>query len=495
MPLDSNTSMTRQRISLAVLLLGLALIVVHHQFFFYGYFGYDDLHYAKLSSQLLKGQLDYSDHYSYRWPVLIGTALSYSILGITDLASALPAMLLSAGILILTFQSLKDRPFSLLCAVILMFSVKWNVFYTDKLMPDVYVSFFLFAAWLIYFKLKDEAGFVKSVVFALCLFFAFLSKGTVILFTPLLIYYFVRDIRSNSLSKWMYPILIGSILLLLYFTFLYVFTGHPLSRFQAIEANRYYNSCSYDEMPIAAVWQRVTIDFIWFSYKSGLLFIFVFSALIRAYAAWKLRGKGLLREIHFYFMTILVLCLSIQFMTISINSYNPGCLDMRHYLFAVPIMAVSAVQMLARIELSGFKKGVVILVLLLSTVPSVKHAIYSKSLNYREVKEDIQLILQQPEFQTSVFISNKVMVNLLDYYSGFEHSGRFIDYQEIDPSLCIDQCYVIINWYSSFHSNSDIDQIKAELNTRGLKLEVETDFISGLKTISTYKVYHTRPKR
>src|SRR5690606_17969531 len=121
--------------------------------------------------------------------------------------------------------------------------------------------------------------------------------------------------------------------------------------------------------------------------------------------------------------------------------------------------------------------------------------IYSKSLNYREVKEDIQLVLQQPELQTSVFFSNKVMVNLLDYYSGFEHSGRFIDYQEVDPSLCIDRCYVIINWYSSFHSNSDIEQIKSELNTGGLKLEVQTEFISGLKTISTYKVYHTRPKR
>jgi len=50
----------------------------------------------RLANDLMNGNLLIDDyHFAYRWSILGLTALSYTVFGITDLASALPAMLIS----------------------------------------------------------------------------------------------------------------------------------------------------------------------------------------------------------------------------------------------------------------------------------------------------------------------------------------------------------------------------------------------------------------
>ena len=137
-----------------MLLLSLIFLVIHHTHFFYGHFGYDDLHYAELAHELTKEKMDFTDHYSYRWPILVMTAISYQIFGISDFSSAIPAILISSGILFLMFGEFRKHPFAMLIAVLLFFMIRWNLFYTDKLMPDIFVSGFVFLAWISYTKFE-----------------------------------------------------------------------------------------------------------------------------------------------------------------------------------------------------------------------------------------------------------------------------------------------------------------------------------------------------
>jgi hypothetical protein len=55
------------------------LVIAHHVYGYFGHYGYDDLHYAELATQLWQGQLDYTDHYSYRLAILLPTALAYTL--------------------------------------------------------------------------------------------------------------------------------------------------------------------------------------------------------------------------------------------------------------------------------------------------------------------------------------------------------------------------------------------------------------------------------
>ena len=181
----------------------LALVfLIHHYWFFYGHFGYDDMHYARLSSDLLSGTWDLMDHYSHRVSVIGLTALSYSIFGINDFGSAFFPLCMSIGICMMICHVLYKR--GLLMQVIglsLYFGYQWNLFYSDKLMADIYVSFFMTTAyygrWLVVSGgLKNRTG---GVLFAVALFCSFLSKGTFILLLPLFLFLLIVDI-NNRLS-------------------------------------------------------------------------------------------------------------------------------------------------------------------------------------------------------------------------------------------------------------------------------------------------------
>ena len=142
----------------AVWIVFLSLVfLVHHFCFFYGHFGYDDMHYARLSHNLLNGNWDMSDHYSHRLSVISLTALSYSIFGITDFASGFFPLCMSLAICLMILHALNR--YGLLIQLIglsLYFIYQWNLFYSDKLMADIFVSFFMTLAY--YLRLQAITG-------------------------------------------------------------------------------------------------------------------------------------------------------------------------------------------------------------------------------------------------------------------------------------------------------------------------------------------------
>ncbi|MCK4989494.1 MAG: hypothetical protein KAS29_03375, partial [Bacteroidales bacterium] len=93
--------------SYSILLIISCIVVLYHLFGYTGHFGYDDLHYAELASDLLKGSVNFEDHYAYRFPVVLATALSYLIFGISDFSSSLPALFITFSILLIVFSILR----------------------------------------------------------------------------------------------------------------------------------------------------------------------------------------------------------------------------------------------------------------------------------------------------------------------------------------------------------------------------------------------------
>lgn len=250
---------------LVILFSFITFVIVFHLTAYTGHYGYDDLHYARLSADLNKGIFHIGDHYSYRWMILFCTAFCYKIFGIGDPASSFPALFIVISILWVIYDLLKNekRTVLLLAMSLTVFS-PWFLFYSDKLMPDIYLALFVFLAlWAYYvsrFRLKKEK-WLYAAVMAVSLFFGFLSKETILLIQPLILYLMITDILlKREIRFWIYFCFYSILITLFYFFSIYMITGETLARFEALESNAYLSLCSYPDQPASMVIKRISGD-------------------------------------------------------------------------------------------------------------------------------------------------------------------------------------------------------------------------------------------
>jgi hypothetical protein len=265
-------------------------------------------------------------------------------------------------------------------------------------------------------------------------------------------------------------------------------TGSPWQRFDAIENNSYLNTCSYDQMPLSATLDRLSIEFfrlIW----NELLIIFLVIALIPR-ILFLVGSQELPKEQSFYSNTIIILFLSMNFMTISLNSYNPTCLDIRHFLFVVPIMSVCSGHLLFFYidEKSKVIKLSLILFSLLLLYPSIKLMSYSRSINYREAKSDIKNVAEVIKNNDISIVSNQVMINLINYYTEYQMSGKLIESHDFESVSHSDHCLLVSNWYTEYHSNTNLEELKASLKINPDHLEKDVFLSKELSTMEVYRI-------
>lgn len=338
----------------AILSLFVLVIVFNHIFGYLGHYGWDDMHYAEMANDVLQGTIHYDDHYFYRWPTVLLTALSYKIFGINDFASSLPAMGISIGILLLVFSILKRYSlFVLFIGLSLLTLANWFLFYTDKLMPDIFVAFFILSAVITIYRYKfiekETQPLKYASLLAISLLFGFLAKETIALFLPVLAYLFVVDVFiTKKRTFWIYATGITFSLFVLYFLLLYAITGDAFIRFKTILDNRYFSECSYHELPIIYVIKRVAYQFYEMFIGSGmflsivlLLPVFITKKHLPDQQAVK-EVWSMSNELSFFSVVGLILVLSSNFMSISYTEYIPMCIDPRHYLFIFPITSIAA---------------------------------------------------------------------------------------------------------------------------------------------------------
>ncbi|MGE0562015.1 MAG: ArnT family glycosyltransferase [Flavobacteriales bacterium] len=323
------------------------VIIANHVFGYLGHYGWDDMHYAEMANDVLQGTIQYNDHFFYRWPTVFLTAFSYKIFGINDFASALPAMGIGVGILFIVFLILKRYSnFILFVGLSLITLSNWFLFYTDKLMPDIFVAFFVLCvvATLYYFKFIAKETQPKKYAFllALSLLIGFLSKETIVLILPVLAYlFFIEFFIHKKRTFWLYAIGFTVGLFTFYFLLLFALTGDAFIRFKSIIDNRYFSECSYHELPTIFVVKRIAYEFYEMCINSGMFISIVL--ILPVLFTKKQKDVWLLNhEVYFFSVVGFLLVLSSNFMSISYSEYIPMCIDPRHYLFIYPITSIAA---------------------------------------------------------------------------------------------------------------------------------------------------------
>ena len=497
----------------SILLIYIVLVVLYHLIGYTGHFGFDDIHYADLANGLLNGNLNFGDHYAYRFPVVLFTALFYLIFGISDFASSLPALTISICILIIVFNTLREYgPKAIILGLSLTTFSNWFIFYSDKLMPDIFVALSVLWALTIIHRYKYKSDRSKTAryafLFTFALLFGFMSKGTIVLMLPLLLFLLVSDIiQKRDLKFWIYSLISGSALLAIYLLTIWIFTGNVMERFHVIADNSYLNLCSYDQQSLRILLKRVFIGFFELSIFQSLAtgFIFVFAALFQRKG---IRVFSLNDSFSFFTVSATILFLSSSFMTISPSSYAPMCLDPRHYLFLVPVAAIPASRIIGDF-LESKKTGLQIIsalfcVTLISfflqgqtfwklylplfvlftiyyfTGKSKQHqhifialfaaillllpldmVSYARKVKYRMQRE---IVVEQVLENNSdcIIITNEIQKRLLTYYSGFDevHSRRFLSYDEFEADTAIGgKKLLLLNWHTRYLSGMELNDL------------------------------------
>ena len=349
-----------------VLIGSIGVLIIFHFWGYIGHYGYDDLQYAELAKGFMEGNIDYNDHFSFRTPVIVLTSLCYLFFGISDFSSSLPAIFISIGILWVVFNVLKNKGTrTLIFGMALLLLSKWLLFYSDKLMPDIYVAFSVIISLYLIDRYrshhKNNSTFLFSFLLSISLLFGFMSKGTILLILPLLIYYLIIDIINNRNVKfWKYTIVTGVVIFAIYFLIIWLLTGDFLKRFESIASNSYLNLCSYNQQSTKILVKRITFGFFEMIISQGMGTGFVF---IMAYLAEKKSLKIFRMDDSFSFWvsSSLILLLSSNFMSISLTSYSPMCLDPRHYLFLVPVVSIPSAMIINDfVKTKNLKWGILI---------------------------------------------------------------------------------------------------------------------------------------
>ncbi len=326
--------------------LGALLLLLHHLLGWLGPFGYDDLQYALHAKALLAGQWDWTDQFAHRFAVLIPMAVSIALFGPGDLAMSLPALLASLALIWLVLDILRSQGwFAMAMGLLLVFGAKWMLFYSDKAMPDLWVALGLLGAFhQLHRQRFAKAGKANAsaLVFALWLTLAFLAKGTVLLFIPILLGVFISDVfQKRQLRFWRWFGLWFGILALVYLLTMQWIAGNALIRFEALASNSYLNACSYDQQPIKFLYRRVTIGWLEMAWSSVLLTAAL--ALLPMLAGhWPSKWLRAKDPLGFWGYSAALSLASANFMSISYKAYVPLCLDPRHYLWLLPLLGIPA---------------------------------------------------------------------------------------------------------------------------------------------------------
>lgn len=340
----------------------IAFLFVHHYAGYFGHYGFDDIMgYGYYGKKWADGQFFFlnEDFFSYRWGFISLTGFFYALFGVNDDASAITSSLVLLLTVLLIFKVLKREARIVgVLAVLIYVLDNWTMYYSDKLMPDTSVALATFAAFsLIYthhFEAKEGQSFKYALLLSLVLIWAYITKQSVLLLFPVFFLLLIIDVLQKRYYKfWLYTALCCVLMGVLYLFGIYLLTGDPLARFNAVEAGlddnlgegRSFAFCNYAIQPWEVLWHRISYEMIDKFIRTGMMVSLMLS--IPAIFSQKFRDFITFKTPKSYWALILILSvLSSNFMTTSYKAYLPICPDIRHFLFLVPMAAVVAAPVL-----------------------------------------------------------------------------------------------------------------------------------------------------
>jgi hypothetical protein len=496
----------RHRNGLFLLLAATVLLVTHHIFAYFGHYGFDDMHYAELAARwATQGFAVTDDHYTYRWGLLWPLSVVYGGLGISDHTSALVAILAvlsTVWVILKVTESL--TLWARWIAVFGFLTCEWVLFYTDKIMPDVIVM--AGATWAFYAVYQAYFGEQKSPIRWAVLgnigwWFAFLAKETIIFVLPAFVLIALVFYRNWSSVRrfWVWAALVFALFLMIYAAVIYGLTGDITSRFKAIALNSYFNTCSYDQLPVEHLYRRIGYEFWRMLLGTGVAVALPF--------LWPGTDKP---ESKFWWALGVGLLLLGNFMTTSYRNYVPLCLDIRHYLFVVPILAIMSGWVLSQyrqwsrlqwiwaigsafllaVVAFKFERAVYLLYTLLAVslillainmrfahigvkmitwigvigfMAYTPYKLYrnAQSSNYVEKRDLVHQVIR-PTTTPLTIVTNPAERNMCRYLMGFDTSRvEWLTFSMVQPEqlATIDSVLLLMNGFTEYQSNLNWDKL------------------------------------
>lgn len=485
-----------------ILAISFVLLAIMAFFFPGGYYGYDELEYARLAYQLTTGEFRHDDNpYSYRYTTFVPLSLIYILFGMNDLANNLFTLLAFIALLSLVLSYLKYYPLpSRIVAAGFLTFVPIHLVFVGKPMPDVFVEIGTFLMIWGYLRSKEDSKIKMALfMFSTGAILVFFAKETFLLLYPFFIFLIVEDLRKgNSLAFWWRAVLIIIAVLIIWAIGNFLFLGNALSRVHAIFNNRYVGACSYDFLPFSVTIERIGYT-LWVAFiRKGMLLPF-----ITAIGLWRL--NVLTANEKFILRTWFILLLLSNFMTISYHGYVPLCDDPRHYMFTLPfggIIMAMAIKYLDQIPQQSLGLSLVALTLFVAIGVYFQHEVtwslgviwaigigiafiikhqwlvsliltigisifYFQTINYHDKidhyaqRELINWALKAPG-EHKMVLADPGNINIGNFYSAYDTlSVEWVDMKEtpVIPDAPDKYKYLIINGMTLYMSGMQWDQL------------------------------------
>ncbi len=499
-----------------------AALLAHHLWGHGGHFGFDDMHYARWAKLFAEGRFRTTDdHYTFRWGLIAPLGLAYRLFGVSDHSSAVTALLATLLTLWCVWLLTASLPVpARVWAMAFTAFSEWVFFYSNKIMPDVLVMFWVTAAVTVWFgqmrhtllasepDQRQQGWAWRPAATVAALFAAFLSKESVFLVVPLFVYLLISDVlQGKNRRYWLLTTVFGAVSLIAYLIWCAAVLGHPLARAQAISANSYFNPCSYDQLPIAHTLRRIGYELWGVFLNTGVLLGAVFA--LPALFSRKIRTWLAPRTERDYLLFLgLVMVLLSNFMSTSPKAYIPLCVDIRHYLFAVPfVAAAAAVGVVEWLEARARWQSILILgltvaatawswlhypeglyvyvamipvwllcwwtrsqplvcallflPLLVKPVLVMRNAFQS---NYPTQKALVHQYLKENPTKNTLVITNPAECNIDAYLLGFDSANvQFVPFKALTPEMATraDSIVLILNGLTAWMSNMDWEDYPA----------------------------------
>lgn len=341
---------------------------------FQGFHGTDDLHYALLAANMLKGRYDPfqpGDIFSGRIMLVAWQALLYKAGGINlfmTAAGTVAATIVSCMITVTRLLPVRTAATTLVASCLFYFSPPLTNDITG-ISPDPYIMLVsTIILLLLKIDLHEETSPRKSwpraVLIGMLIAVTLLIKETIIIFLPftMLIMWLHHKQKWNSLYIFASFI---AVITLMGWGYHY-FTGNAFFKFSQVENSAYPNPCNFSYLPLTDLLARLTYG-VWRAFTLLGFYPFVLGGITLITVL--LSGKNIDWKEKYNssgFMLLLLLGLYLPF---SWRSYQPLCAAPRHFYFLLPSAVVFITTTLySRIETNKNRLIFTLLVLLLLIV-------------------------------------------------------------------------------------------------------------------------------
>jgi hypothetical protein len=313
--------------------------LVIYYFTFNGFNGSDDLHYARLASNMLNGEynpFEPNDIFAGRVLLISWQAFIYYIGGIntfTTQIGSLIAIVLSCYLTIFKLGNFQDRQSIFGCAILFYFNPVLNTI-AIGILPDAYIMLTGILLLLLWINIKQEANkkrvILKSLLFGAITFLVLFIKENALIFIPFIFFISVVDNRRKNFRSAIVAIM-AFLLCVFSSGFIYYHcTGDYLFRVHQIINSTGINPCNYDCLPISELIKRLTYmvwqRFVTEGFYPVILVAFLILIKVTKAKSFKIQTNA----IEKIFIILFLLGLYFPF---SLTSYQPLCFKSRHFIF------------------------------------------------------------------------------------------------------------------------------------------------------------------